>query len=188
MSIEVVCGPMFSGKTTEMLRRVRRAEIAKCRVVVFKPWIDNRVAEDKTSTHDSLFADCKAVNDMGLVGALFELGMDENVKVVVGIDEYQFFQDPHLASYIWTFSKTGQFHFVIAGLDRDYKGEPFPMMTSIMGYATKVDKLTAVCVECGADAHMSHRKVESHEKVLIGGTGEYDALCVNCWWFHEKGE
>lgn len=178
--IEVVCGPMFSGKTTEMLRRLRRAKIAGKRVMLFKPLVDDRAGDQHTSTHDQVFANCQMVSDVGLITEATRESFKE-IPVVIGIDEYQFFQDHKLAQYLWAVAKHGMVTFVIAGLDRDYRGEPFPMMSSVMGYATKVDKLTAVCIKCGEDANMSYRKTDSEESIEIGGADKYEARCITCW-------
>ena len=173
--IEVICGPMFSGKTTEMLRRVRRAEIAGVPVKILKPIVDTRAGDGLTSTHDAIKAACVTCAPSDVTSLREVIGSAR----VVGIDEIQFF-DPAILGAVRSLSSEG-IRFVISGLDMDWKGTPFDNMCWLLGIADKIKKLSAVCMTCGGDATRTKRKVASESEVLIGGTESYEARCERCW-------
>ncbi len=176
--IEVICGPMFSGKTTEMLRRVRRAEIAGIPVLLLKPALDTRVGDSHTSTHDQIKASCVTYSTEGLTtpeGLRAVIGKAE----VIGIDEVQFF-DADMAETIRSLSAEGR-RFIVSGLDMNWQGKPYETMSWLLGIADKIKKLSAVCVVCGRDATRTKRKVVSEDAVLIGGSESYEARCAKCW-------
>lgn len=171
--IEVICGPMSSGKTTEMLRRLKRAQIANIPTLLLKPTTDDRTSGAVT-THDAYRALCLTIsaserNLKGIIG---------NAKVI-GIDEIQFF-DESIIPQIRALSDIG-IRFICSGLDLDFHAEPFPVTMRLMAVAEKVKKLSAVCVKCGFDAPRSFRKVRATQTVLVGGLDSYDARCVRCW-------
>ena len=171
--IELVCGPMSSGKTTEMLRRIKRAQIAQIPTILLKPSTDDR-AEGAVTTPDAQKVLCITIpgterNLKGVIG---------NARVV-GIDEIQFFKDS-IIQQIRELSDSG-IRFVIAGLDLDFNADPFPVTMQLMAVAERVQKLSAVCVNCGSDAPRSYRKVRAQQTVLVGGLDTYEARCVPCW-------
>ena len=172
--IEVVCGSMFSGKTEELIRRLRRAEIARQRVEIFKPAMDTRYSEDDIVSHDhnsivSTPVDCSASI------LLLAAGDDD----VIGIDEAQFFDDG-LPDVCNTLASKGV-RVIVAGLDMDYLGKPFGPMPALCAIADEVTKVHAICVRCGSLAYVSHRKVRGDKRVMLGETGEYEPLCRECF-------
>jgi thymidine kinase len=172
--IEVVCGSMFSGKTEELLRRVKRARLAKQGVVVFKPRVDDRYDEVKVVTHEGASTDAvpiAAARDMTtLVGP--------NV-VVVGVDEVQFFDDS-VVEVVEELANRGV-RVVCAGLDQDYRGLPFGPMPRLLAIAEYVTKLHAVCVKCGGEASRSQRLVAMEGQLFVGGSAAYEARCRRCF-------
>jgi thymidine kinase len=176
-SIEVIVGSMFSGKTEELIRRVRRARIANRSVVVFKSAVDTRYAEKEAVTHDGIGVGVIPVADATDMYAYAE-GAD-----VVGIDEAQFFGE-NLADICDALADNGV-RVIVAGLDTDYQGKAFPTMRELLCRAEKVDKVYAVCMACGGDAVRSFRKVASEETVLLGEKDSYEALCRAC--FNARG-
>lgn len=171
--IEVITGSMFSGKTEELLRRLRRAVIAKQKVEIFKPRIDNRYSSQEVVSHDmnsfpSTPVDVSA-NILLLIG-----GVD-----VVGIDEAQFF-DPGLTDVCTKLANQGV-RVIVAGLDIDYKGVPFGPIPSLMAVAEYVTKVHAICSRCGNLAHYSFRTSESSKLVVLGSQNDYEPLCRNCY-------
>ncbi|MDR1592508.1 MAG: thymidine kinase [Prevotellaceae bacterium] len=175
-SIEVICGSMFSGKTEELLRRLKRAKIAKLRVEIFKPAIDNRYSGQEVVSHDQ-----NAIPSTPIETPHSMLLMTGDVDVI-GIDEAQFF-DESLVEVCNTLAGQG-FRVIVAGLDMDFKGMPFGPMPALMAIADDVLKEHAICVQCGAPAYVSHRLVATEQRVLLGEKDEYEPLCRFC--FAEK--
>ncbi|MDO4770807.1 thymidine kinase [Porphyromonas sp.] len=172
-SIEVICGSMFSGKTEELMRRLKRASIAKMRVEVFKPETDNRYSDTDVVSHDRNAVSCTPVAHSSNI-VLMSAGVD-----VVGIDEAQFF-DEGIVEVCQTLADEG-IRVVISGLDMDFLRRPFHPMPALIAIADSVTKVHAVCVSCGAPANYSFRLVEGDSQVLIGETGEYAPLCRCCY-------
>lgn len=174
--VEVVCGSMFSGKTEELIRRLRRAKIAKQKVQVFKPILDNRYAEEKVVSHDGQGLDAQAVPSAA--GILDSLLPD---TTVVGIDEAQFFDDG-LPEIVHLLAEKG-IRVVLAGLDMDFRGEPFGVMPALMARAEEVVKLHAICVVCGEDASRTQRLVNGRPAhyndpvIMVGASEVYEARC-----------
>lgn len=171
--IEVVCGSMFSGKTEELIRRMRRAEFARQRVVIFKPTIDTRYAIDDVVSHDHHSIVSTPV-DVSSSILLLASGFD-----VVGIDEAQFF-DEGLGAVCNQLANQGV-RVIVAGLDMDYQGKPFGPIPSLLAIADEVVKVHAICVRCGALAYVSHRLVHNEKRVLLGEANEYEPLCRECY-------
>lgn len=171
--IEVICGSMFSGKTEELIRRMKRAKFAKQRVEIFKPAIDVRYSEEEVVSHDhnSILS-----TPIGSSESILLLASDIDV---VGIDEAQFF-DEGLIEVCNTLAKNGM-RVIIAGLDMDYKGVPFGPIPALCAIADDVTKVHAICVKCGALAYLSHRLVANEHRVLLGEQGEYEPLCRDCY-------
>lgn len=171
--IEVICGSMFSGKTEELIRRMKRAKFAKQRVEIFKPAIDVRYSEEEVVSHDhnSILS-----TPIGSSESILLLASDIDV---VGIDEAQFF-DQGLIEVCNTLAKNGM-RVIIAGLDMDYKGVPFGPIPALCAIADDVTKVHAICVKCGALAYLSHRLVANEHRVLLGEQGEYEPLCRDCY-------
>jgi len=172
-SIEVICGSMFSGKTEELIRRLKRAEFAKQRVEIFKPRIDTRYSEEDVVSHDRTSIRSTPVESSGSI-----LLMTSEVDVV-GIDEAQFF-DEGLVDVCSRLADEG-IRVIVAGLDMDFRRTPFGPMPSLMAIADDVYKVHAICVRCGALAYVSHRLVNSEKQVLLGETHEYEPICRDCY-------
>lgn len=172
-SIEVICGSMFSGKTEELLRRLKRAKIAKLKVEIFKPTIDVRYSESDVVSHDKNSILCTPVDSSGNI-LLYAEGVD-----VIGIDEAQFF-DKGLVAVCNQLANQGV-RVIVAGLDMDFKGEPFGPVPALCAIADEVTKVHAVCVRCGTPAYISHRLVENNNRVLLGEQNEYEPMCRNCY-------
>jgi thymidine kinase len=172
--IEVVCGSMFSGKTEELLRRIKRARLARQRVLLFKPRVDNRYDEVKVVSHEGLNADAIPVSS---AAELLALVTDD--AAVVGIDEVQFF-DATIVNAVESLASRGV-RVVVAGLDQDWKGQPFGPMPSLLAVAEYVTKLHAVCTRCGAAATRSQRLVAAEGQLFVGGASEYEARCRACF-------
>lgn len=171
--IEVICGSMFSGKTEELIRRLKRAEIAKQKVEIYKPKIDVRYSVEEVVSHDE-----NAIRSTPVDSASNILLLVSNVDVV-GIDEAQFFDDA-LIDVCNSLANNG-IRVIVAGLDMDFLGKPFGPMPSILAAAEYVTKVHAICMHCGNLAHYSYRKVESNKLVLLGETLEYEPLCRDCY-------
>lgn len=167
--IEVICGSMFSGKTEELIRRIRRAEIAKQRVKVFKPKIDNRYSEFEIVSHNEQSYPSEVVENAEEV---LEKSFDVEV---IGIDEAQFF-DNNLIDICQQLADSGK-RVIVAGLDQDYRSAPFEPMPQMLAIAEYITKTLAVCVVCGAPANRTHRITESNEKILVGAMNHYEARC-----------
>lgn len=173
--IEVVCGSMFSGKTEELLRRVKRARLAKQRVFLFKPRIDNRYDDVKVVSHEGLKAEAIAVaSSAELLGFV-----DKQTAHVVGIDEAQFF-DEEIVSVVELLANSGV-RVICAGLDQDYRGKPFGPMPALMCIAEFVSKLHAVCNRCGAPACRSQRLIGTEGQLFVGGAADYEPRCRKCF-------
>lgn len=172
--IEVIVGPMFSGKSEELIRRLRRAEIARQRVQIFKPKIDERYAANEIVSHSGLGIPSEAVSKGEDVLALV-LPRTE----VVGIDEAQFLGD-ELVNVCTKLADTGK-RVIVAGLDTDYRGRPFEPMPRLLSVAEEITKLLAICVRCGNPAVHTQRLVESEELVVVGAGGMYEARCRRCF-------
>ena len=172
-SIEVICGNMFSGKTEELIRRLRRAKIARLNVKIFKPKIDTRYEEGNIVSHNQLKLESLAVK---YINELNDLASDADV---VGIDEAQFF-DESIIEIAKDLSSKGK-RVIIAGLDTDFKGEPFGPMPKLMCEADFLDKLQAICVQCGNPASYTQRLSKENKQVVIGETDIYEARCRHCY-------
>ena len=171
--IEVVCGSMFSGKTEELIRRMRRAQFARQRVEIFKPSIDVRYSEEDVVSHDQTHIQSTPIDSSA---SILLLASDIDV---VGIDEAQFF-DEGIVDVCNQLANRGV-RVIIAGLDMDFRGQPFGLMPALCAIADEVTKVHAICVRCGALAYVSHRKVDSERRVLRGETQEYEPLCRDCY-------
>lgn len=171
--IEVVCGSMFSGKTEELIRRMKRAKFARQRVEIFKPSIDTRYSEEEVVSHDQHSIPSTPIDSSAAI-LLLSSEID-----VVGIDEAQFFDDG-LVDVCNELANRG-IRVIIAGLDMDYKGKPFGPMPALCAIADDVTKVHAICVKCGALAYVSHRLVANEKRVLLGETDEYEPLCRECY-------
>ena len=171
--IEVVCGSMFSGKTEELIRRMRRAQFAKQRVEIFKPAIDVRYSEEDVVSHDQKHIQSTPIDSSASILLL------ANDIDVVGIDEAQFF-DEGIVDVCNQLANRGV-RVIVAGLDMDFKGVPFGPMPALCAIADDVTKVHAICVKCGSLAYVSHRKVQNDKRVLLGETQEYEPLCRECY-------
>ncbi len=171
--IEVICGSMFSGKTEELIRRLKRAKFAKQQVEIFKPSIDTRYSDVDVVSHDQNTIQSTPIDSSGSI--LLLAGENE----VIGIDEAQFL-DNGLVDVCNQLANRG-IRVIIAGLDMDFKGKPFGPMPSLCAIADDVTKVHAICVKCGSQAYVSHRLVASDKRVLLGETQEYEPLCRECY-------
>lgn len=176
--VEVICGSMFSGKTEELIRRMRRAEFAKQRVEIFKPSLDTRYSEEDVVSHEgtaikSTPVDCPA--------SILLLSSDTDV---VGIDEAQFF-DNSIIEVCNELANRGV-RVIVAGLDLDYMGQPFGPMPALLAIADEVSKVHAICMRCGSLAYVSHRIVDGDKQVMLGETKEYEPLCRECYKLAKK--
>ena len=172
-SIEVICGSMFSGKTEELIRRLRRAQIAKLNVEIFKPKTDTRYDENSVVSHD-----LNSIQSTPVENASSILLLSSNTEVV-GIDEAQFFDD-ELPDVCNALANRG-IRVIIAGLDMDYLGKPFGPMPKLMAIAEVVSKVHAVCLRCGGPATFSYRTVPSESKILLGEKESYEPRCRTCY-------
>jgi len=172
--IEVICGSMFSGKSEELIRRLRRAQIAKQRVQIFKPKVDSRFSDDHIVSH----SDMKMKSQ--LVGKAAEIPeLVDGRTQVIGIDEAQFF-DLDLVAACNRLADMGK-RVIVAGLDQDYRGRPFDPMPQLLSIAEYITKTLAICVRCGAPANRTQRTVNNAERVLVGATDSYEARCRLCF-------
>jgi thymidine kinase len=175
-SIEVICGSMFSGKTEELIRRLKRARIAHLKVEIFKPSLDVRFNQEAVVSHDS--------------NSIASFPVDHSQKIllladqvdVVGIDEAQFFDD-QIVSVCETLASRG-IRVIVAGLDMDYLGKPFGQMPQLLAIADFITKLHAICVKCGNLANISFRKAADDSQILLGATDSYETRCRKC--YHES--
>ena len=171
--IEVVCGCMFSGKTEELIRRARRAEIAKQKVVIFKPRIDNRYSAQHIVSHSEQTLTSTVVDDASEILALCEDAQ------VVGVDEGQFFK-ANLVEVCEKLANQGK-RVIVAGLDQDYRGKPFEPMPQLLAVAEYITKTLAICVVCGNPADRTQRLTHSADRVLVGAKDIYEARCRHCF-------
>ena len=171
--IEVICGSMFSGKTEELIRRLKRARIARQRVEIYKPAIDTRYSNDDVVSHDA-----NSIPSTPVESARSILLMASDAQVV-GIDEAQFFDDA-IVEVCNELANSGK-RVIVAGLDMDFKGIPFGPMPQLMAIAEDVTKVHAICVKCGNLAHVSHRIVKAEQRVLLSEQHEYEPLCRQCY-------
>ena len=172
-SIEVICGSMFSGKTEELIRRMRRAQFANQQVAIYKPTIDVRYSEDEVVSHDSHSIPSTPINSPASM-----LLLSSEIEVV-GIDEAQFF-DETLVEVVQTLANRGV-RVIIAGLDMDFQGKPFGPMPALMAVAEDVQKVHAICVKCGSPAQVSHRLSRNDSLVVLGEKDIYEPLCRHCY-------
>jgi thymidine kinase len=170
--IEVVCGCMFSGKTEELIRRLRRAQIAKQKVAIFKPKIDNRYSAEHIVSHSEQSLIAQVVEDAEEIQSLV------GDAQVVGIDEGQFFK-PNIVKICNQLADQGK-RVIIAGLDQDYMGKPFEPMPQLLAIAEYITKTLAICVICGNPADRTQRKIEQQERVIVGAKDIYEARCRCC--------
>jgi thymidine kinase len=172
--IEVITGSMFSGKSEELIRRLRRAQIARQRVQIFKPLIDNRYGESHIISHSAMRIESENVSSSRALLARVQPDIE-----VVGIDEGQFF-DAELPAVCNTLADQGK-RVIVAGLDQDYLGKPFEPMPQLLAIAEYITKTLAICVVCGEPANHTQRLVNSSERVLVGAQGTYEARCRVCF-------
>lgn len=177
--IEVVCGSMFSGKTEELIRRVRRAQIAQQKVQVFKPAMDTRYARRKVASHNGMQVEAVPVKSTARLRALIEPD-----TTVIAIDEVQFF-DNQVVALCEELANQGT-RVIVAGLDMDFRGEPFGPVPTLMARAERVDKLQAICVVCGGPASRTQRLINDQPAayddpvILVGASEVYEARCRGC--------
>ena len=171
--IEVVCGSMFSGKTEELIRRLRRAQFANQEIAIFKPAVDNRYSDVEVVSHDF-----HKISSTPITSPAEMLGIGPGVQVV-GVDEAQFF-DESLVDVCQELAGRGV-RVIVAGLDTDYLGVPFGPMPRLMAVAEDVQKVHAICVRCGNLANHSHRLSKSKDLVLLGEKDVYEPLCRDCY-------
>lgn len=180
-SLEVICGPMFSGKSEELIRRLRRAKIAQQSVIIFKPQIDNRYSLEYVVSHDGSKLDAKPLINVHDILAL----TNAHNASVIGLDETQFFA-PEVVGVICQLVQNGK-RVIVAGLDRDFRGAPFGCMPALLAIADKVTKLQAICTQCGHDAHFSQRLINGNPAkyddpvIMIGAQEAYQARCRGCY-------
>ncbi|MCU1268323.1 MAG: tdk [Acidobacteria bacterium] len=175
--IEVIAGSMFSGKSEELIRRLRRAKIARQKVQVFKPEIDSRYSENHIVSHSEMRHESSAVQSAGQIQALVEADTE-----VVGIDEGQFF-DNELVGVVNELARRG-LRVIVAGLDQDYTGKPWEPMPQLLAVAEYITKTHAICMKCGQPANYSQRTFESEERVAVGASDMYEARCRRCFVPH----
>lgn len=171
--IEVICGSMFSGKTEELIRRLKRAEYAKLKVEIFKPGIDTRYSEEEVVSHDENTIRSTPVESSGNI--LLLAGEVD----VIGIDEAQFF-DKGIIDVCDKLANMG-IRVIVAGLDMDFKGVPFGPIPALMAKAEYVTKVHAICMKCGSLAQYSHRKTADEKQVMLGEKDSYEPLCRDCF-------
>lgn len=177
-SIEVICGSMFSGKTEELIRRLKRAHLAKQKIEIYKPTLDKRFHDNKVVTHQGNEIHCTPVPSSANILIL------ANDIDVIGIDEAQFFDD-QLPDVCKQLANRG-IRVIVAGLDMDYMGNPFGPIPHLMAIAEYVTKVHAICMNCGNLAYLSYRKSNEKNIVLLGELDNYEPLCRNCYNINYK--
>lgn len=180
--IEIICGGMFSGKTEELIRRLKRAIIAGQKVIIFKPEIDNRYSEEDIVTHDGQKIEARTVKISKDIIASSSANLEASLGAeVIGIDEVQFF-DHDITEICKTLANAGK-RVIVAGLDMDFRGEPFGPTPQIMAIAEKVTKIRAICVKCGNEASFSQlvAKRELKNNILVAGKEVFEARCRRCF-------
>lgn len=176
--IEVICGSMFSGKTEELIRRLKRAEFARQKIEIFKPTIDVRYSDIKIVSHQG-----NEIVSTPVPSSANILLMATEIDVI-GIDEAQFFDD-ELPNVCKQLADLGV-RVIVAGLDMDYTGKPFGPMPQLLAMAEYVTKVHAICINCGNLAYVSHRKTSEDKLVMLGETESYEPLCRDCFNKHQK--
>jgi len=171
--IEVIVGSMYSGKTEELIRRLRRAQIARQKVEIFKPLIDDRYAKDHIVSHSELRIPSRAVKEAA------DILRYAHEAQVIGIDEGQFL-GPGLVKVVERLARKGK-RVIVAGLDQDYAGRPFEPMPQLLAIAEYITKTLAICVVCGAPANRTYRKKRRSGRVVVGGADLYEARCRRCY-------
>jgi len=185
--IEVICGSMFSGKTEELIRRLRRARIAKQKVQVFKPAIDTRYADGEVTSHNGLQIEATPVEGPADLRERIEAD-----TTVIAIDEAQFFED-NVIELCTALADEG-LRVIVAGLDMDFRGEPFGPVPALMAQAEQVDKLQAICVSCGGPASRTQRLIDGEPAryddpvILVGASEVYEARCRGCHEVRDRGD
>lgn len=172
--IEVICGSMFSGKSEELIRRLRRAQIARQRVQIFKPKLDDRYSDGHIVSHSEL----KIASEVVTSSSEILQSVDDRTEVV-GIDEAQFF-DAGIVQVCEKLANMGK-RVIVAGLDKDYRGKPFDPMPELLAVAEYITKTLAICMKCGNPANYTQRLVDSGERILVGSEGAYEARCRRCF-------
>jgi thymidine kinase len=178
--IEVICGCMFSGKSEELIRRMKRALIGRQKVSIFKPKIDNRFSKDHIVSHSELKIQSEVVEN---AREILERSLESQV---VGIDEAQFFDDD-LVDVCQKLANMGK-RVIVAGLDMDYRGIPFDPMPQLLAVAEYISKLNAVCVRCGNPATFTYRTIDDPKRVVVGANNIYEARCRNCFESPSEGK
>jgi thymidine kinase len=178
--IEVICGSMFSGKTEELIRRLRRAQIARQNVAIFKPVIDTRFSQNQLVSHSRLTIPSTAVHKAQEI-----LDLAEEADVL-GIDEAQFF-DASLVDVCQHLAGLGR-RVIVAGLDQDFRGEPFEPIPQLLAVAEYITKTLAICVVCGNPANRTQRVVQDSERIIVGASEIYEARCRHCFELPGKEE
>ncbi len=176
--IEVICGPMFSGKSEELIRRLRRAEIAKLKVAIFKPQIDDRYATSHIVSHSAQRLPSISVSSTA------EILQNAQDAQVIGIDEAQFF-DVDLVDVCQELADQGK-RVIVAGLDQDYRGKPFEPIPQLLAIAEYISKTLAICVQCGNPASRTQRLSNDAERVIVGAADIYEARCRFCHQVHDE--
>lgn len=171
--IEVICGPMFSGKTEELIRRINRAILANQSTIIFKPVVDTRYSTAEIVSHDARNLSAQVVSSSG------EILKRYDGSAVVGIDEAQFFDNGIVDVCNYLANKGAR--VIVSGLDMDWQGKPFGAMPILMAIAEKVTKLTAICLNCGAQASYSYRIFQDDALIVVGGKEKYIPLCRKCF-------
>ena len=172
--IEIICGSMFSGKSEELIRRLRRAQIARQRVQIFKPRMDDRFSEDHIVSHSEM-----KIKSQLVAQAREILDLVDGRTQVIGVDEGQFF-DMDLVYVCNRLADMGK-RVIVAGLDQDFRGKPFDPMPQLLSVAEYITKTLAICVRCGAPANRTQRLVESSDRLLVGAVDAYEARCRLCF-------
>ena len=170
----MIAGSMFSGKSEELIRRLRRAQIAKQKVQIFKPTIDTRYSQDEIVSHSDMKIPSETVRTSAELMARVKPDTE-----VIGIDEGQFF-DAELPASCISLANAGK-RVIVAGLDQDYLGKPFEPMPQLLAIAEYITKTLAICMVCGGPASHTQRLVASKERVLVGASGTYEARCRHCY-------
>lgn len=171
--VEVICGSMFSGKTEELIRRMKRAKFARQKVEIYKPSIDTRYSDEDVVSHEGNSIQSTPVESSA---SILLMGSDSDV---IGIDEAQFF-DAGIVDVCNELASRG-IRVIVAGLDLDFRGQPFGPMPALCAIADDVTKVHAICMRCGALAYVSHRIVAGDKQVMLGETHEYEPLCRECY-------
>jgi len=171
--IEIICGPMFCGKTEELIRRLKRALIAKKNVSIFKPQIDNRYSANHIVSHNNNSIESKTIKN---INEILKLSKDSDV---IGIDESQFFSNK-IIDLSDKLANQGK-RVIIAGLDKDFLGNPFGPISQLLSKAEYITKLYAICMQCGKKAFFSKRITEENERIIVGEKDKYEARCRECY-------